>query len=270
MRIDREVSSEMGSIEEVGGRPEVLQAAEEVAKGNPWYTADQVAGQTYGPYRYNMKLRYEYVERHLKQLGIDGKKVVDLGCGDGQWSIQLKQSHEIELVGVDYNELRLDRYRHNVPDADALFGSCLDIPLEDDFADVVMFHQVLEHIPQPAEALAEVRRILKAGGWLILSVPNEGTWLKQQVQYRFIEPHALEHTDHVNFFTRSTLRQSLERSGFSVKRLDTVGFYFPHNGLSRRLLTNRWSFKVGVAIAQVIPVFRDCLFAWCQPQKPSS
>jgi ubiquinone/menaquinone biosynthesis C-methylase UbiE len=251
------------------GRQEILDAADQVAADNPWYTVDQIATQQQGTYRHNMRLRYDYVERTLQSLpvDIDGKTVVDLGCGDGQWSIEISNHHNPKLIGIDYNDLRLERYKQHIPGAEAKFGSCLEIPLDDNTADVVMFHQVLEHIPQPVDALKEVYRVLKPGGWLMLSVPNEGTWLKQQVQYRWLEPHALKSTDHVNFFTASSLRNILRNNGFKVKKLDTVGFYFPHNGISRRLITHKPLFMAGVAASYILPVLRDCLFAWCQPVK---
>jgi len=251
-------------------RKEIEAARQKIAEDNPWYTADQIAGQRLGVYRHIMKGRYDYVVRHLRRLEtrgytLDGKTVVDLGCGDGQWSIEIARHFpKAKLIGVDYNELRLERYKHHVPTAEALFGSCLEVPLEDNSADFLMFHQVLEHIPQPQDALREVRRILKPDGRLLLSVPNEGTWLKQKVQYPFIERKAMKTTDHVNFWTRETLRRLLRANGFRVQQLDAMGFYFPHNGVSRRIVGRKPLYHIALAASHVAPVLRDCLFAWCR------
>lgn len=251
-------------------RAEIEAARQQVAEDNPWYTADQIAGQRNGVYRHLMRQHYDYVVRHLKRLEnrgwtLDGKTVVDLGCGDGQWSIELVQQFpKAKLIGIDYNELRLERYRHHVPGAETLFGSCMEAPLDDDSADFLMFHQVLEHIPEPEKALAEVRRVLKSDGLLLLSVPNEGTWLKQKIQYPFIERTAMQTTDHVNFWTRDTLRRLLRANGFRVQQLDATGFYFPHNGVSRRIVSRKPLLQVGLAAARVAPVLRDSLFAWCR------
>lgn len=247
-------------------RPEIRAANKQIAENNPWYVSDQVGTLQDGVYRHNMALRYHYVRQRLRQLNLslNHKTVVDLGCGDGIWSMEISRDYpSMSLIGVDYNTLRLERYQQNVPTAQTYYGSCLDIPLDNQIADVVMFHQVLEHIPEPAAALQEVRRILKPDGWLMLSVPNEGTWLKK-IQYRWIQPSLLASTDHVNFYTSASLRQQLETAGYSVHPLDAVGFYFPHQGISRRLLNNRLAFQTGVALARLFPAFRDCLFAWCR------
>jgi ubiquinone/menaquinone biosynthesis C-methylase UbiE len=246
-------------------REEILTAAGQVAEGNEWYVSDQLAGQRCGVYRHNMRLRYDYVVNHLESIDTEGKTLVDLGCGDGQWSVEISHRYNLKLVGIDYNSLRLERYIKNVPRAEARFGSCLEIPFADDSADIVMFHQVLEHIPKPEAALREIHRILRPGGWLILSVPNEGTWLKQKVQYKFIEPNALATSDHVNFYTRSSLRSVLETNGFFVTQLDALGFYFPHNGISRRIVGSKVLFNAATMVSLVVPALRDCLFAWCQP-----
>lgn len=246
-------------------RDTAAHVAREIASGNPWYTVDQIDNQRKGAYRHNMQLRYRYVHEHLSQLQLPGRTVIDLGCGDGQWSMELAGRFDLRLIGVDYNPLRMQRYRNYVPGAEAQVGSCISIPIASHAVDLVMFHQVLEHIPQPERALREVRRILHQQGWLLLSVPNEGTWLKQHVQYRWIEPNSLASSDHVNFFTAASLRKLLEDSGFTVARLDAVGFYFPHNGISRRIVAQRFGFALGVTAARALPVLHDCLFAWCRP-----
>lgn len=245
-------------------RREIQDANQRIAENNPWYVNDQIATLSHGVYRYNMALRYRYVKQCLIQfdLSLDGKTVIDLGCGDGVWSMEMSREFpSVKLIGVDYNALRLERYQRNVPTAQTHYGSCLDIPVTDRVADVVMFHQVLEHISDPLTALREIQRILKPDGWLILSVPNEGTWLKK-IQYRYIQPNLLTSSDHVNFYTQKTLKQQMEMVGYKIPLIETIGFYFPHQGISRRLLNNRFAFQTGVTLARMFPVFRDCLFAW--------
>lgn len=251
---------------------DLTQAAEMVAADNSWYTVDQVATQLKGTYRFSTELRFEYVRNLLRSMdsggGLTGKTLVDLGCGDGVWSILIGRDFACSLVGVDYNELRLSRYSANVPGAEARLGSCYEIPLDDGAADIVLFNQVLEHLEQPAKALSEIRRVLSPTGRLIISVPNEGTWLKQRIQYRYIEPRYLKTTDHVQFFTAKSLGSLLEACGFEVERLDLMGFYFPHNGISRRLSARRPIYQLGLLLARLFPVLHDCIFATARVSGP--
>jgi SAM-dependent methyltransferase len=242
------------------------QADRMVASGDPWYTADQFRTELHGIYRHSIRLRFRCVRRLLEKLDttqdrLAGKTLVDLGCGDGVWSVLIREQFRCQLIGVDYNRLRLDRYATHVPGALTRLGSCYEIPLADDATDIVLFNQVLEHLEQPADALREIRRILRPRGHLIISVPNEGTWLKQRVQYRFIQPEALKTSDHLQFFTGASLSDLLVSCGFHVERLDLLGFYFPHNGVSRRLVQRRWTYAVGLGLARLFPVLHDCIFA---------
>jgi ubiquinone/menaquinone biosynthesis C-methylase UbiE len=245
---------------------DLSQAARMVESGNPWYTVDQYKSHLEGVYRYSTRHRFDYVRRLLN--GVDtahdhlaGRTLLDLGCGDGVWSILIQRHFRCQFIGIDYNELRLKRYQANVPGAVTRLGSCYDIPMNDHSADLILFNQVLEHLERPADALHEIRRVLRPGGYLILSVPNEGTWLKQTIQYRFIQPKLLQSTDHLQFFTRPSLASLLTTCGFAVDRVDLVGFQFPHNGISRRLVSRRWTYEIGLGLAHLFPVLHDCIFA---------
>ncbi len=236
---------------------------ERVQSGDPWYVSDHFKSHLEGVYRHSIAHRLAYVRRALEQLDLDGARVLDLGCGDGQWSHLLARYFDCQLVGVDMNSVRIQRYRENAPSSAALLGSCYDLPLCAGAVDLVLFNQVLEHLEKPSVALQEIRRVLRPEGTLLISVPNEGTWLKQRVQYRYIQPVSLQTTDHIQFFTSQTLRSTLEGAGFNVQRLDAVGFYLPHNGIHRRVVTHRRWYELGLGVARFVPVLHDCLFAVC-------
>lgn len=152
---------------------------------------------------------------------------LDLGCGDGR-NLQKLRGAGLRCVGVDYNVLRLAR----TPGAggyDFIFmADAKDLPVPDEYFDVVYCDQVLEHVTQPAELLHTVRRILKPRGVLILGVPNEGCWYFQ-LKFR-LKPSLLANTDHVNFFTARTLRGLLEDSGLRVREMFGVTWGLPATG----------------------------------------
>jgi SAM-dependent methyltransferase len=93
----------------------------------------------------------------LSGQDVEGLRVLDVGCGDRPYESLLAGAAEI--VGFD------------VPgNAHAdLHGSIDALPVEDASFDVVLCLQVLEHVPDPAAAVRELRRVVRPGGRVLLS-----------------------------------------------------------------------------------------------------
>jgi ubiquinone/menaquinone biosynthesis C-methylase UbiE len=87
-----------------------------------------------------------------------------------------------------------------------------DIPVESERFDRVLFNQVLEHLPEPDKALAELHRVLKHGGRILCSVPL--FYAEHQVPYDYYR------------YTRFALRRLFERAGFEIERIDWLEGYF--------------------------------------------
>jgi SAM-dependent methyltransferase len=105
-----------------------------------------------------------------------------------------------------------------------------DIPVEDGRFDRVICNQVLEHLPEPGKALAELYRVLKPGGRILLSAPLY--YAEHQVPYDFFR------------YTRYSLRRLFEQAGFDIERIEWLEGYFGtmsyqfrqmHHGLPRNL-----------------------------------
>jgi ubiquinone/menaquinone biosynthesis C-methylase UbiE len=103
--------------------------------------------------------------------------LVDFGCGNGAQTLLLAGDFD-HCTGVDVSEMFLEEFRREIAarglqdriDAVATGGGA--IPLPRGSADVVTSFTVLEHVPDQGAALAEMRRILRPGGKLIITVPN--------------------------------------------------------------------------------------------------
>lgn len=112
--------------------------------------------------------RLELLRRWLPD-GFCGRTVVDLGCGGGLLGVPLAE-HGAHVVGVDVavRALRAGRARgaaRYLPIA----GDLLQSPLDAGSADVVLLADVLEHVAQPAAAVREAARLLRAGGRLFVN-----------------------------------------------------------------------------------------------------
>jgi SAM-dependent methyltransferase len=92
----------------------------------------------------------------LRAQAVQGR-VLDVGCGDRPYDPLFAQADDLVGFDVDGND-RAD-----------LHGTIDAIPVEDASFDVVLCLQVLEHVPDPAAAVAELRRVARPGGRVLLA-----------------------------------------------------------------------------------------------------
>ncbi len=110
-------------------------------------------------------------------LSAAGGHLVDFGCGNGAQTLLFAGDFD-RLTGVDVSETYLEDFRREIVTRQlesrvaAVATDGGPIPLSDGVADVVTSFTVLEHVPDEQAALAEMRRILRPAGKLIITVPN--------------------------------------------------------------------------------------------------
>jgi SAM-dependent methyltransferase len=114
--------------------------------------------------------RYHFAARWAKGLA-----VLDVACGEGYGSALLAR-HAAKVTGVDLSPDAIAHARGEysaVSNLEFLAASCTQMPLPDTAFDVVVSFETLEHIGTQEEFLAEVARVLKPDGVLVLSCPNK-------------------------------------------------------------------------------------------------
>jgi SAM-dependent methyltransferase len=143
-----------------------------------------------------------------------GERVLDLGCGAGRFVAALRDAGA-EPVGVELAEAALERARRNVPGADLrLVEPDGSLPLDHGSFDLVWCSEVLEHVGDTAHLLLEVRRVLRAGGRLLVTVPFHGRVKAALIALTRFDSHFDPTGDHLRFYTRTSLAETLERAGF--------------------------------------------------------
>lgn len=95
--------------------------------------------------------------------------VADIGCGNGYYLAELaRRDHRGRLLGVDMSTGMLAAARGRARGATLVAGDAAALPLPDDIADATMANHMLYHVPDRERALAELRRITRPGGRVIV------------------------------------------------------------------------------------------------------
>jgi SAM-dependent methyltransferase len=136
-------------------------------------------------------------------------RVLDIGCGDGDFLAHLK-ARGWETYGVEFSDAgcKLARAKGITVHQGEL--SAAHFP--EGFFDVVTIWHVLEHLPAPTTELAEVQRILSDDGLLAIEVPNSGSLTFKLCRERW---WPLDIPRHLQHFTPLTLQKLLQQVGFS-------------------------------------------------------
>jgi SAM-dependent methyltransferase len=168
---------------------------------------------------------YAYQRRLALLLGEarPAERVLDLGCGAGRF-VKALQDAGADPVGVEVAQEALDRAAANAPGADLrLLSEDGDLPLEHGSVDLVWCSEVLEHVADGGRLLQEARRVLRTGGRLLVTVPFHGRVKAAAIALARFDAHFDPQGQHLRFFTRGSLKRTLEAAGFEPTRIDTAG-----------------------------------------------
>jgi SAM-dependent methyltransferase len=163
--------------------------------------------------------RARVVRNLVKRYATPNAPILDAGCGTGLNLRHLPKGS----VGIDINPRNVELLQHRLPDHVVLEGDVENLPFADGSFGTVLCTEVIEHIPEPAAALAEYRRVLQPGGVLIGSVPARSlVW-----RLRFLSstcPHSEPfHNEYLPDEVRSMLRGwTIERLGYSLMHFNVM------------------------------------------------
>lgn len=109
------------------------------------------------------------VQAILAEVG-EASRVLDAGCGKGRYAALIKQHRpEAQVCAIDVS---VEMLRHVPPGIETKVASLQDLPYPDGSFDLVCCVEALEHVPNPAAAIAEMTRVLVTGGRLVIIDKN--------------------------------------------------------------------------------------------------
>ncbi|HET6893020.1 MAG TPA: class I SAM-dependent methyltransferase [Pyrinomonadaceae bacterium] len=125
--------------------------------------------------QYDLQRRLEVVfDELLKEIPLSGRKVLDAGCGTGYFSKwALDRGARVTSVDIGINLLREARKKGML---NLVAGDVMKLGFGDATFDVVISSECIEHTPSPETAVSEMVRVLRPGGFLVVTCPNR-FWL---------------------------------------------------------------------------------------------
>jgi len=138
---------------------------------------------------YHMKNKWEF-EQALEDIS-PHDRVLEIGCGTGNFLKKLKDRGIEQVVGIDINEDALKEAKRKGIE---VYKTTIEelVERENQSFDVVCSFQVLEHVPNPRSFLEASIDLLKPGGKLIIGIPNSEGFLKE-IRFNLLDmpPHHL-------------------------------------------------------------------------------
>ncbi len=182
-----------------------------------------------------------------------GDRVLDCGCGLGWFLKVIGELSECSLFGTDYDVPRLrTASREMGARAPVAASDILRLPYADGTFDKAVLSEVLEHVTDDLGSLLEVKRIVKPGGLIAITVPNHDypllwdpvNWTRERLGLAPIREGFFGGlwTDHRRLYTRSSIADLVRRAGLEVedaRQFVHHCFPFAHNlvyGLGMRLV----------------------------------
>ncbi|MGW5922358.1 class I SAM-dependent methyltransferase [Nocardia fluminea] len=156
------------------------------------------------------------------RLGVGpGSRVIDIGCGAGRHSFEAYR-RGADIVAFDQNAADLAEVdimfeamaaAGEAPEyakAETVRGDALDLPYGNDEFDVVIASEILEHVPQDTQAIAELARVVKPGGALAVTVPR---WLPERICWALSDEYHANEGGHVRIYRADELRDKITARG---------------------------------------------------------
>lgn len=186
----------------------------------------QRPGSSPGDHGYDLAERKTKLQAALRQTAT-GASILDAGCGNGDFSAFLVDLG-YQVTGVDISTTAVERARRVCPQGRLEVASLeAGLPFQDDAFAAAWCSEVLEHLFDVHAALAELNRVLRPGGLLILTTPYHGLIKNLIIALIGFERHYNPYLSHIRFFTPQSLSRCLQRAGFAVEKWEGVGRHWP-------------------------------------------
>jgi len=176
-------------------------------------------------FRNNPKIRtFQKALEIIEKMHYPKGRLLDFGCAEGNFLI-LAKKNGWQVYGVE-----LSKFASKIAQKRGLtvFNKSIhDVKFKDNFFDVITLWDVIEHLSDLEGIFKEIRRILKKDGLLVLRTPNKNSIFHLLANFSYalsfktitFPIKSIYHLDHLYYFSRQTLNNTLNKNGFKIRKL---------------------------------------------------
>lgn len=161
--------------------------------------------------KFGVEKRRKKVEMYTSK---SGGRILDIGCATGVFLREM-QDYGWEAYGVEPSKFASD-IAINQQGLNVYQGYLKEGLFTENFFDVITLWDVFEHLPNPVETLQEIKKILKADGYLVITTPNSNSWERKIFEQYWV---GWEVPRHFNIFSEASIIRLLDAQGFQIEKL---------------------------------------------------
>ncbi len=196
--------------------------------------------------------------------------LLDLGAGEGRYlPLWQRANPDATIVAAELSPLASERSASRHPEVRHVVADAQAVPLADASVDAIVSIEVIEHVPSGVGMLEEVSRLLRPGGWALISTPcgNRGSfpWVHARLTGQLsageeagVRFGRIDDPTHLRVYRRRELESLCRARGLDSRRTYLSGHLFTHLAerlelaVKRRLDIRRRSVRADEAFSRVL------------------
>lgn len=146
------------------------------------------------------------------------KNCLDVGCASGYMISEVSRTFpNAKYFAIDIYDKAIEYAKKLYPHIEFKVASAAKLPFKNNSFDLILFYETIEHVQNPKECLAEMKRVLKKEGSLILTM-DSGSWLFKLVWFVWENSKGqIWKRAHLHPFHHRELEQLIKDAGFKIK-----------------------------------------------------
>lgn len=174
------------------------------------------------------------IVKTLKGFKIEHKTCLDIGPGTGRFVRFLKENSANHICVADISDEALKNCENYVEQSQKLDIENEALRFDDDFFDIIISFEVLEHLRDPSNYLSEIIRVSKDGALIMFSMPNITSFISRVRLLVGLLPVAIaSDKTHVSFYRKKDIRRLFNEFSIEPKFLPTSISLNPFNAKSK-------------------------------------